>query len=78
MPADDETRVVLVKPGDLVLIGGFEITPQNAELVRDAFEALDLHAIVFAGDIEIGKLSVTELETALWMARQNEEDHSAD
>lgn len=50
----DEKRVLLVKPGDTVLIGNVgRITPDEAAAAVECFRSLDLDVVVFAGDIDI-------------------------
>lgn len=81
MLGSDEVRVVLVKPGDLLLIGNVEITAENADMVRDAFREINLHAVVFAGDIELDKLTPEQMHAALRMRQatttSNDEGTSA-
>lgn len=53
-----EKRVVLVKPGDLLLIGNIgEMPPENIERMHDWFEQSGIRICVFAADISMDLLS---------------------
>lgn len=50
-------RVVLVKPGDTLLIGNIpDITPEMAELLSDFFIRQKISVAVFASDIDVDLL----------------------
>lgn len=56
--ADGEVRVVLVKPGDVLLIGnvGSIGSPENLRGFVDGLHSMGVKAFVFAADIDIDKL----------------------
>jgi hypothetical protein len=57
--ATEETRVVLIKPGDLLLVGNVgELgwKPEAIGTIVDAFAALEVTAVFFSADIEIAKV----------------------
>jgi hypothetical protein len=62
-----ETRVVLVKPGDLLLIGNVgEITQEQYDQGYAAFSALlkeelNIRVVLFSGDIDIAALAEGEI-----------------
>lgn len=68
----DETRVVLLKPGDVLLIGGVDVTPDNEQVVRDAIDALGLRAMIFADDIEIESVTADQLRSLLDEAERDD------
>lgn len=57
--ADDETRVLLVKSGDLLLIGNVGRIPgsDGTQRVADFFRNNGIDVVFFTGDIDISKVS---------------------
>ncbi len=61
--AADERRFVLIKPGDVLLIGGADVGPDNFDMVRTFFaEGLGVRVAFFAADIDVSKLSAADVE----------------
>lgn len=59
----EETRVVLLKPGDVLLIGGVEFgsAMEAADAIESLRDVLDVRVAVFADDIQIDKLTAEHL-----------------
>ena len=64
---DDETRVVLIKPGDTLLIGNVgDLEPGVVQVASDALRAMGFDRnILFVGDIEIGRIAEEKPVTGL-------------
>lgn len=62
----DEKRVVLVKPGDILLIGNTEImSARDFTVAIEAFKKLRLKVIVFADDINIDLVTADHVRQIL-------------
>ena len=62
---DDETRLVLIKPGDVLLIGGVgTISAQAAaEFIARLKDVIGVRAVLFPDEIELGRLGREQLLT---------------
>lgn len=60
--SQDEVRVLLLKPGDVLLVGNAgDLSVADPEVVQRFAEYLGVHVALFEGDITIGSAPVEAL-----------------